>query len=174
MIGDIIAKSALCVLITGDFNVRSTLHYWWKNDLSALKVLSSIHSPLPMVWVRSSLIQLMFLKLIILIDLIFTNQPNFVTESGVHPPLHTNCHHQIKFAKPNLRVEYPPLYERLIWDYKNADIQSINRVINTWVIPSKVNMLMNKSTSVTIVNIFHNYISNFSKLFFVMIKIPCG
>ena len=116
----------------------------------------------------------MFLKLIILIDLIFTNQPNFVTESGVHPPLHTNCHHQIKFAKPNLRVEYPPLYERLIWDYKNADIQSINRVINTWVIPSKVNMLMNKSTSVTIVNIFHNYISNFSKLFFVMIKIHCG
>ena len=44
MIGDIIAKSALCVLITGDFNVRSTLHYWWKNDLSALKVLSSIDS----------------------------------------------------------------------------------------------------------------------------------
>ena len=116
----------------------------------------------------------MFLKLIILIDLIFTNQPNFVTESGVHPPLHTNCHHQIKFAKPNLRVEYPPLYERLIWDYKNADIQSINRVTNTWVIPSKVNMLMNKSTFVTIVNIFHNYLSNFSKLFFVMIKIHCG
>ena len=35
MIGDIIAKSALCVLITGDFNVRSTLHDWWKNDLAA-------------------------------------------------------------------------------------------------------------------------------------------
>ena len=96
----------------------------------------------------------MFLKLIILIDLIFTNQPNSVTESGVHPPLHTNCNHQIKFAKPNLTVEYPPLYERLIWDYKNADIQSINRVIYTWVIPSKVNMLMNKSTSLTIVNFF--------------------
>ena len=71
----------------------------------------------------------MFLKLIILIDLLFTNQSNFVNESGVHPPVQTNCHHQIKFAKPSLRVEYPPLYERLIWDYKNADTQSINRVI---------------------------------------------
>ena len=33
---------------------------------------------------------------------------------------------------------------------------------------------MNKSAFLTIVNIFHNYISNFSKLFFVMIKIHCG
>ena len=49
MIGDIIAKRALCVLITGDFNVRLTLRDWWKNDLFALKILNSIHSPLPMV-----------------------------------------------------------------------------------------------------------------------------
>ena len=31
--GDIIAKNHLFVLITGDFNVRSS--NWWKNDLSA-------------------------------------------------------------------------------------------------------------------------------------------
>ena len=35
MIADIIAKSPLCVLITGDLNVRLTLHDWWKNYLSA-------------------------------------------------------------------------------------------------------------------------------------------
>ena len=50
------------------------------------------------------------------IDLIFTNQPNLVTENGVYPSLHPKCHHQIVFAKLNLNVEYPPLYERLIWD----------------------------------------------------------
>ena len=33
------------------------------------------------------------------IDLIFTTQPNLVVESGVHPSLHPNCHHQIVFAK---------------------------------------------------------------------------
>ena len=59
------------------------------------------------------------------IDLIFTNQSNFVIDSGVHP----NCHHQIVFSKPNLKIEYPPLYEQLAWDYKNADLQSINKAI---------------------------------------------
>ena len=30
----------------------------------------------------------------------------------------------------NLKLEYPPLYEGLIWDSKNADIPSINRAID--------------------------------------------
>ena len=46
------------------------------------------------------------------IDLIFTTQPNMVLESGVHDSLHQNCQHQIIFAKFNLKVYYPPLYER--------------------------------------------------------------
>ena len=29
------------------------------------------------------------------IDLIFTSQPNMIIDSGVHPSLHPNCHHQI-------------------------------------------------------------------------------
>ena len=33
------------------------------------------------------------------IDLIFTWQPNLVTDSGIHSSLHSNCHHQIVFAK---------------------------------------------------------------------------
>ena len=42
------------------------------------------------------------------IDLLFTNQPNMVLNSGVHPSLHANCHHQIIFAKVNLKIDYPP------------------------------------------------------------------
>ena len=33
------------------------------------------------------------------IDLIFTNQPNLIMGSGVHPSLHSKCHHQVKSAK---------------------------------------------------------------------------
>ena len=51
------------------------------------------------------------------IDLIFTTQPNMVLESGVHHSLHQNCHHQIIFAKFNLKVYYPPPYERTIFRY---------------------------------------------------------
>ena len=49
----------------------------------------------------------------------------------MHPSLHPNCHHQIVFSKVNLKIEYPPFYERLVWDYKNTDPQSINKAIET-------------------------------------------
>ena len=47
------------------------------------------------------------------IDLIFTSQPDLVVESGVHPSLHPNCHHQIVFAKFSLMVSYHhPILEK--------------------------------------------------------------
>ena len=45
------------------------------------------------------------------IDLIFTSQPNLVMESGVHFSLHRNCHHQITFAKFNLKIYYSSPHE---------------------------------------------------------------
>ena len=42
------------------------------------------------------------------IDLILTSHRNIVVESGVHPSLHPHCHHQIIFAKFNLKIYYPP------------------------------------------------------------------
>ena len=98
------------------------------------------------------------------IDLIFTNPLNLVTESGVCPSLHLKCDHQIVFAKLNLNVEYPPLYERLIWDYKNADISTINRAIEIF---DWWNLCKGKNVheqvhffNITILNIFHNYSHN--------------
>ena len=129
LISGIITKNPLFVLITGDFNVRSS--NWWKNDLftsggtqvyslTTSYGLSQIISDPTHILPNSSSC----------IDLIFTNQPNLVTESGGCLSLHPKCHHQIVFAKLNLKEEYPPLYERLIWDYKNVDISSINRAID--------------------------------------------
>ena len=63
------------------------------------------------------------------IDLIFTDQPNLVVDSGVHPSLYLNCHHQITFSRYNLTVEYPPLYERLAWDYNKANTESIKQAL---------------------------------------------
>ena len=48
------------------------------------------------------------------IDLIFVFQPNLVMESGVHSSLHQKCHHQITYAKLNLKIHYPPPCEREI------------------------------------------------------------
>ena len=128
LISGIITKNPLFVLITGDFNIRSS--NWRKNDLftsggtqvyslTTSYGLSQIISDPTHILPNSSSC----------IDLIFTNQPNLVTEGGVYPSLHPKCHHQIVFAKLNLNVEYPPLYERLIWDDKNTNIPSFNRAI---------------------------------------------
>ena len=66
------------------------------------------------------------------IDLIFNSQPNLLIESGVHPSLHPNCHHQIVFAKFNLDIVYPPPYEREIWHYQKANIDLIKCAINSF------------------------------------------
>ena len=63
------------------------------------------------------------------VDLMFTDEPNLVVNSCVHPTLHKNCHYEIKFCKLNLKVEYSPPYERLVWDYKNADKISFRKAL---------------------------------------------
>ena len=50
--------------------------------------------------------------------------------SGIHLSLHQNCHHQIIFAKFNLKVHYPPPYERELWHFKKANTGHIKRAIN--------------------------------------------
>ena len=50
--------------------------------------------------------------------------------SGIHSSLHQNCHNQIVFAKFNLKVYYPPLYEREVWHFKKANTDHMKRAIN--------------------------------------------
>ena len=62
------------------------------------------------------------------IDPIFTDHPNLVVNRGVKSSFHENCHHQITYAKFNLQMIYPPAYQRLVWDYKNANTSPILKV----------------------------------------------
>ena len=50
-------------------------------------------------------------------------------ESDVHPSLHLNCHHQLTYAKFNLKIHYPPPYEREIWHYQKANTDQIRKTI---------------------------------------------
>ena len=64
------------------------------------------------------------------IDLIFTSQLIMVVNSGVHSPVHANCHHQIVFEKFDLKIYYPPPYECEVWHYQEADSILIRRAIH--------------------------------------------
>ena len=96
------------------------------------------------------------------IDLIFTSQPNIVVESGVHPSLHPNCHHQNIFAKFNLKIYYPPPNLREVWHYKEANADLIKRAINNFNWEKAFsNTNINENVSLfnkTILNILNNYI----------------
>ena len=98
------------------------------------------------------------------IGLLYVNQPNLVIDSGIHPSLHQNCHHQIIFCKLNLKIEYPPPYAREVWDYGKAETDLINYAIDQF---DQVNLFLDKSNLIqvilfnkTILNIFHNFIPN--------------
>ena len=104
------------------------------------------------------------------IDLIFTTQPNLVVESGVHPSLHPNCHHQIVFAKFNLQIYYPPPYPREIWHYKQANTELIRRAITdfNW---DRAFLNINVTGNVYI---FSNTILNIPRILIPHETIVCG
>ena len=96
------------------------------------------------------------------IDLIFTSELNLITDSGVHSPLHSNCHHQIVFAKFNLHVVYLPPYLREIWHYREVNTRPIRRAINEFNWEREFsNINVNEKVDIfnrTILNILSNFI----------------
>ena len=96
------------------------------------------------------------------IDLIFTSHPNLAMESEVHSSLHPNCHHQITYAKFNLKIYYPPPYEREIWHYGKANVDHIKKAIHEfpWQRSFENNSVNEKLNifNTTIKNILSNYI----------------
>ena len=127
-IESIAQKNPFLAVVIGDFNARSSK--WWTDDkttqeglkiekfLSQFSLSQVINEPTHISQSFSSYI-----------DLLFTNQQNLITDSGIHPSLHFNCHHQITYGKFNLRIFHPPAYERHIWHYKNANADMISKAI---------------------------------------------
>ena len=81
----------------------------------------------------------------------------------------SNCHHQIIHAKFNLKIFYPPPYERSVWHYQDANNDLIQRSISqfNWE-RAFSNKGVNKQISIfseTILNIMTNFIPYEAKIF---------
>ena len=75
------------ILVTGDFNVRSSC--WWKNDLTTSKgnqvnAITSSYRLSQRICEPKHILP----NLSSCIDLIFINQNNLIMDSGVHASLH--------------------------------------------------------------------------------------
>ena len=96
-------KNPFPTVVIGDFNVR--LSKWWADDkttqkglkienlLSQFSLSQVINEPTHISQNGNSCI-----------DLLFTNQQNLATDSGIHSSLHCNCYHQIIYVKFDLKI----------------------------------------------------------------------
>ena len=150
-------------LMIGDFNAKS--NNWSSNDTTTaesaqLDYLTSLYSMKQVITESTHILENSSSS----IDLIFSNQPNLIADSAVHPTLHSECYHQIIYSKLNLKIEYPPPYTRKIWDYSRSETDLINRSIECFDWSKSFSgknvheqvELFNK----ILLNIFHNFIPN--------------
>ena len=111
------------IIMSGDFNARSPL-LWsqeTREELPGKRIanIANIHNFEQLIDEPTHLPRG---DIATCIDLIFTNQPFFFVDSGVHPSLDINCKHQIIYGKLNIETPTPPKYRRQVWDYPLASV----------------------------------------------------
>ena len=150
-------------IIMANFNARSKS--WWPDDITSpegtdMDASRTMHELNKLIFDPTHLLP----NSLSCIDFSFTDQPNLAVDCGVHPFLDRNWHHQIIYCKFNLTLEYPPLYERLVWDYNHANRNAIAKALDQvdWNF-----LLFNKNVhkQVSVLNrplmdIFSNFIPN--------------
>ena len=118
-----------CVILTDDFNCRSS--QWWTEDIeqpegTVLEELIETNGIYQLIDEPTSIRN----GGMSCIDLIITDQPNMFLDYGVHPSLDDHRQHQIIYGKLNASVPSAPPYKRTIWDYPEANMQSICDSLN--------------------------------------------
>ena len=106
-------KSSFLIVVLGHFNAR--MQGWYRNDITTFDgcMIGFATSQFSLGQIVKEPIHI-FSNSASRIDLIFRFQPNLVINSGVHPPLYPNCHHEIIFTKFNLTIFYPAPCKRLV------------------------------------------------------------
>ena len=141
------------IILTGDFNARSP--FLWDQEShqnSAGKSLADFCSLNGLEQVIDEATHLPRPGVETCIDLIITNQPYLVVDKGVIPSPNPVCKHQIVHGKLNFNVPCPPPYKRKIWNFKRANVVSIQRdICNTqW------ELLFSNTTTDEMVKCFNN------------------
>ena len=164
MLSKMHAENPFCVVITGDFNCRSS--QWWDNDIenNEGKLFEPLTSDIGLHQLISEPTHLMGDSRSC-IDLIFTDQPNLIIESGVHPSLHEQCHHQIVYGKLSVSNIAVPPYTRKIWYYDKADIIGIMKSIEMFRWQQHLDNITHPDEQVKLLNegllnMYSNFIPN--------------
>ena len=158
----LLANNPFLTVMIGNFNAKSS--NWYLNDITSfagtqIEFLASQFAVSQLIKEPTHILD----NSKSCIDLIFTSQPNMIMDSGVHPSLHSNCHHQIIYAKFDLKVFYPPPYERTVWHFSRTNSDHIKKPL-TYSIGNLhliISMSMSRFVFIeTIMNIMSNFVLN--------------
>ena len=97
------------LFFTGDFNAHS--QFWWTDGDTTPKgtEIENLLTSLGLAQVISEPTNLEPNKNPSCIDLVVTDQPHLILDSGTRASLDPYCHHQIIYCKVNFRIP-PPTY----------------------------------------------------------------
>ena len=126
------SENPYAVFYAGDFNGHS--QFWWPSGDSTPEGnrIEDLSSFLGLTQLISEPTNFEPHKNPTCIDLIFTDQPNLVLDSGTRSSLDPLCHHQITYCRFNHRIPPPPTFERKIWVYEKADVPLIQKSISNF------------------------------------------
>ena len=118
--------------ITGDFNAHSQL--WYPDGVSTPEgnEIETLISSLGLYQIIKEPTNFEPNKNPSCIDLIITDQPNLILDSGTRPSPDPRCHHQIIYCKTNFNLPPPPPFEREVWYYKRADKDLLQRSMSNF------------------------------------------
>ena len=153
------------IFFSGDFNCHS--QSWWPacNTNAEGKEIEQLTLSLGLTQIISEPTNFEPHKQPSCVDLIFTDQPNIVIENGTRASLDITCHHQIIFCRINMTLMPPPPYDRKVWHYSRANIDSLRRSIDNVNWEDQFNQNLDPNWQVeyftkTILNIISNFIPN--------------
>ena len=129
ILSDTATNNSLFFIILGDFHILSLA--WWTNEkitteFTKLEFLTTVPGFHQLISQPTHLMH----HLSSCLDLIFTDQPNLIVDSSVHPCFRSNCHHQITYCKLNPNFKYPVPYEHLVWDYNKENLKVLKNLLN--------------------------------------------
>ena len=156
------AENPLTMFFTGDFNAHSQL--WWPDGDTTHEAteIDELFTKLGLFQIISEPTNFEPNKNPSCIDLLVTDQPNTILDSGTRASLDSYCHHQVIHCKVNFKIPPPLPSERKIWHYNRADSASIKRSLINF--PWRQHLNINTDTNwqvKTFTEIFLNIMSIF-------------
>ena len=153
------------MFFTGDFNAQSQT--WYPDGDSNLEGvdLDNLFSDLNLTQIISEPTHFMRDTCNpTCIDLIVTDQPNLILNSGVRDSLDVTVKHKIIFCKINFKIPPPPNYSRKFWHFERASENSIKAAVSLYPWEERLRDLNpNRQVDIlnqTILNIMSNFIPN--------------